>query len=353
LKEADRKSLYAGGVMAVLLTTVCLAAAGIDNVIVSVVFGLGAGFWIGVVAFRFVAYRAEGIGGVPLVHEEEKVPPSSTPASRYAVPRLDFLPAVDAVAIIRSSSMEGTRPLGCVGGNVPNTLKVGVVTFSMAGIVFLPDLPTDKAEALKMAGDAAWEIAKDAAPFVQIATAIDMGGERRETAPSFPAWLEKSLAQPQHFALPWHDFVEASFDPATHTMTLTRQRADGSKTLHYLTALPSPYDDAGTLMLLRLMHDQQAIYHVRHYEPKHAEVASEVIPKFLDLYGERLRDHGDEMLAEINRRTKDALVANLVDVKAMMRENLGPALAAYAQIPAVRSMRADLFEDPPQQAAAS
>jgi hypothetical protein len=106
-------------------------------------------------------------------------------------------------------------------------------------------------------------------------------------------------------------------------------------------------------MLLRLTHDRQAIFQIRHYDPKRSEVSGEVVQKFTELYGSRLSEHLQEIAAEIDHRTAEALRAAPIDLVAMAREALGLALQAYAQIPLVRTAHAKLFEDPTQKAAAS
>jgi hypothetical protein len=304
--------------------------------LLSVAVGIGVGF-----LYSRIAAKAYGFVRRPAAPRQARgatgtSPPStSAPAvTRRAMPRLANMRAVSDEEVLNSSFDEMITSFAVRGGRSERTSEpsVGVFVPTIAGIAFLPDIEPLTLKTLRQSKPLIWGIAKEMIPGADLLEVAEIvrSEDHPEAKFDMPSWLAKSRARKDHFVIPWPELVEVKVEPAKKLTTLVREGPDGKRSTYMLETSEPQLADA--LIQRRVHFEVMDLFLQLVINPRRAELRPKVSGEFEKIYGDRLKDHMDEVEKEVWERALDGVkVSDFVPILASAQ----PATMEDAYIPYV------------------
>jgi hypothetical protein len=302
--------------------------------LLSVGTGIGAGFLysrVGAKAYGFVR-RPAAPRQPPAVPGAAASPMSAATVIVRALPRLAKMRTVSDEEVLNASLDEKITSFAVRGGRSERTSEpsVGVFVPTLAGLAFLPDVEPLTLKTLRQSKPLIWGIAKEMIPGADLLEVAEIVSGEDDSKAEFdmPAWLAKSRARKDHFVIPWPDLVEVKVEP-------------GNKRSAYLLEISEAHL-ADALIQRRVHFEVMDLFLQLVINPRLAELTPKVRREFENIYGDRLKDHMDEVEKETwQRALVEAKVSGFVPMlaaaqPAMMENTYLPYL-----LPAIESLSMD------------
>ncbi|MBW4529448.1 MAG: hypothetical protein KME02_02050 [Aphanothece saxicola GSE-SYN-MK-01-06B] len=227
------------------------------------------------------------------------------------------------------------------GGPVNMTGNEGLVYIAEEGIVFLPADPDSQGSLGKEISAKA--VATLAGQIVPVLGEV-MGGFSKSDDDR-PLVLERftseSLKNPAHFTIPWRRLVKASSDTSTNRITVVRQEVDGSETPYFFELAGHPQFPR-ELMVQRFEKEVRDARMAVEFPImfKHRE---ELMPKYREIYGDRLEDYIHSVTREAYARSARDLKLDPSLLHKRIKEELKQVIPHFAEIEILNERYPTLF----------
>jgi hypothetical protein len=290
------------------------------------------------IGFLYSRIAAKAYGFVPR-HKPARAPvaPGSTVTapvvSTRALPRLAGMRTVSDDEVLGASLDEILNSAASRGGLADRTTEpsVGVFVPTVTGLAFLPDVESLTVKTLRQSQPLIWGFAKELIPGTELLELAEIvhSEDNPESRVDLPSWLAKSRTRKDHFVIAWPDLVEVKVDPANYRTTLVREGPDGKRSSYMLEADEPALADA--LIRRRVHFEVSDLFLDLVVNPRLAELRPKVSAEFEKIYGDRLKDHTDEVEKELWVRALAGVKASdFVSVLASRHpETMGDAYMAY------------------------
>jgi hypothetical protein len=218
--------------------------------------------------------------------------------------------------------------------------SLGVLMLTGGGIVFLPDADASRVTGWKQAATVAWEFAKDKLPLVDVLLKSGLD-PKLDTPKSTPIWMVESHNHPNHFAIPWIQIVEATYSPETVQTTITRERDDGQRERVVIGCA----DDSLPAFVFnqRMSAEALRVVYKRLLLPKQMELIPELTEKFAAIYGDRVAEHGSEIVDEAGRQASAWAKSQGLTVFGFAAGEMLDLAEHYRRIPGIEERNEEFF----------
>jgi hypothetical protein len=272
--------------------------------------GLGVGFLYARIAANASGYaaRAPAPAAPPPAAAGSATPGATATApavTKLSLPHLPNMRAISDDEVLAANLDEKLSSAAVRGGRADrgdSEPSVGVFVPTVAGLAFLPDVETLTVKTLRQSAPIVWGVAKEMLPGAELLEVAELvqheGGAEKPR--DLPEWLAKSRTRKDHFVIAWPDLVEVSVDPGKRITTLVRETPDGRRAAFMLETGETGLASA---LLQRRVHFEVTDLFLQHViQPRIAELRPQVTEEFRKIYGDRLKDHTNEVEKEVWER---------------------------------------------------